>query len=49
MADYDKMSAERIQNEKDAVDDKDEDGWTTVTKKYNFICFSQIIIKKLCF
>lgn len=37
MANYDKISAKRIQVEKDANDNKDEDGWTTVTKKYNFI------------
>lgn len=36
MAEYDKMSAERIQIEKDAVDDEDDDGWKTVTKKYFF-------------
>lgn len=34
MADYDKISAERIRVEKEAVDDEDEDGWKTVTKKY---------------
>lgn len=33
MEKYDKMSAEQIRVEKDAVDDKDEDGWKTVTKK----------------
>jgi hypothetical protein len=37
MAEYDKTSAERIQVEKETVDDEDEDGWKTVTKKYTVI------------
>lgn len=36
MAEYDKLSAERVQIEKDAVGDEDDDGWKTVTKKYFF-------------
>lgn len=45
MAEYDKTSAERIRVEKETIDDEDEDGWKTVTKKYiilstifNFLC-----------
>lgn len=37
MAEYDKASAERIQVEKETVDDEDEDGWKTVTKKYTIL------------
>lgn len=43
MAEYDKLSAERVQVEKDAVDDVDEDGWKTITKKYSFSVFNPII------
>lgn len=37
MSEYDKTSAARIQTEKDTVDNEDEDGWKTVSKKYLFI------------
>lgn len=33
MAHYDKISTERVREEKEKVDDEDEDGWKTVTKK----------------
>ncbi|XP_060865098.1 ribosomal RNA-processing protein 7 homolog A [Metopolophium dirhodum] len=33
MSKYDKTSAARIQTEKETVDNEDEDGWKTVTKK----------------
>jgi len=33
MAEYDKTSAARIQIEKETVDNEDEDGWKTVSKK----------------
>jgi len=36
MSEYDKTSAARIQTEKDTVDNEDEDGWKTVSKKYFF-------------
>lgn len=36
MLKYDKTSAARIQTEKETVDNEDEDGWKTVTKKYCF-------------
>lgn len=33
MAEYDKKSAEQVQVEKEKVDNEDDDGWKTVTKK----------------
>jgi len=33
MSEYDKKSAARVQLEKETVDNEDEDGWKTVTKK----------------
>lgn len=44
MSKYDKISAERVQIEKEMVDNEDDDGWKTVTKKYIFINFNQIIL-----
>lgn len=44
IAEYDKISAERVQVEKEMVDNEDDDGWKTVTKKYIFINFNLIII-----
>lgn len=44
MAEYDNISAARIQVEKVTVDDEDEDGWKTVTKKYTFENFTLVDI-----
>jgi len=33
MGKYDQMSAERVQVEKETIDNEDDDGWKTVTKK----------------
>jgi len=33
MSEYDKTAAARIQIEKETVDNEDEDGWKTVSKK----------------
>lgn len=37
MSEYDKISAERVKVEKETVDNEDDDGWKTVTKKYIFL------------
>lgn len=44
MADYDKTFAEQVRIEKETIDNEDDDGWRTVTKKYIFIVLSPIII-----
>lgn len=41
MSNYDKTSAARVQTEKETVDNEDEDGWKTVTKKYFFCDLSK--------
>lgn len=46
MSEYDQISAERVRIEKETVDNEDEDGWKTVTKKYIFINFIQFDIAK---
>lgn len=39
MEKYDKRVAERVRVEKEAVNNVDEDGWKTVTKKCVFAIF----------
>jgi len=47
MSEYDKTSAARIQTEKDTVDNEDEDGWKTVSKKYFFFFFEIYFLRQI--
>lgn len=45
MVEFDKKAEERVRIEKEAVDEEDEDGWKTVTKKYILLYLISKLLK----